>query len=322
MCKIYEKIIRCNILNLFENQIIKDQHGFVDGKSCFSNLLETVDSIIELLEAGCPVDIFYFDFCKAFDSVPHYRLLIKLENCGINGPLLDIVRDFLSGRTLRTSVRGCYSSTKNVISGVPQGSVLGPLLFVLFINDLPDGIKNISKLFADDLKLIAGARKGAEVREDISKLEHWESLWLLNFNPKKCKVMHLAFNNNPSHQYFLDGILLEDVESEKDLGLLVSENLSWDDNIRTCIKDANQCIGWIARNLLTRDHNIISKVYKTIIRPKLEYGVQLWNPAACHGNWSIILELEAIQRRFTRLANNVGLLPYSKRLELMNLTTL
>ena len=177
-------------------------------------------------------------------------------------------------------------------------------------------------LFADDLKLIADARKGTEVREDISKLEHWESLWLLNFNPKKCKVMHLAFNNNPSLQYFLDGILLEDVKSEKDLGLLVSENLSWDDNIRTCIKDANRCIGWISRNLLTRDYNIISKVYKTIIRPKLEYCVQLWNPAACHGNWSIILELESIQRRFTRLANNVGLLPYSKRLELMKLTTL
>jgi Ni,Fe-hydrogenase III small subunit len=89
----------------------------VDGKSCFSNLLETVDSIIELREAGCPVDIFYFDFCKFFDSVPHYRLLIKLENCGINGPLLYIVRDFLSGRILRISVTGCYSSTKNVISG-------------------------------------------------------------------------------------------------------------------------------------------------------------------------------------------------------------
>ena len=154
------------------------------------------------------------------------------------------------------------------------------------------------------MKLIAGARKGAEVREDISKLEHWESLWLLNFNPKKYKVMHLAFNNNPSHQYFLDGILLEDVKVEKDLGLLVSEHLSWDDNICTCIKDTNQCIGWISRNLLTntRDYNIISKVYKTIIRPKLEYCVQLWNPAACHGNWSIILELEAIQHRFTRLA--------------------
>ena len=103
---------------------------------------------------------------------------------------------------------------------------------------------------------------------------------------------------------------------------MVSENLSWDDNIRACIKDANQCIGWISRNLITRDYNIISKIYKTIIRPKLEYCVQLWNPAACHGNWSIILELESIQRRFTRLANNVGLLPYSKRLELMNLTTL
>ena len=133
--------------------------------------------------------------------------------------------------------------------------------------------------------------------------------------------MHLAFNNNPSLQYSLDGILVEDVKSEKDLGLLVSENLSWDDNIRTCIKDANQCIGWISRNLLTRDYNIISKVYKTIIRPKLEYCVQLQNPAMAIGQlfqnqspFSIYI--------FTRIANNVGLLPYSKWLKLMNLTTL
>ena len=98
--------------------------------------------------------------------------------------MLDIVRvrDFLTGRTLRTSVRGCYSTTRDVISGVPQGSVLGPLLFVLFINDLPDGIKNISKLFADDLKLIANAKNNIDVTEDLSKLEEWEALWLLNFN--------------------------------------------------------------------------------------------------------------------------------------------
>ena len=120
--------------------------------------------------------------------------------------------------------------------------------------------------------------------------------------------MHLAYNNNPIHKYFLDGVLLEEVKDEKDLG--------WDDNIRSCIKDANRCIAWVSRNLLNRDSYILARVYKTIIRPKLEYCVQLWNPAACQcGNWSVILELKSIQRRFTCLTNDIGLLPYSKRLE-------
>ena len=151
----------------------------MEGKSCFSNLLEAVDSVLEMLEAGYPVDIFYFDFWKAFDSVPHYRLLVKLEKYGIKGPVLNIIRDFLSSRSLRTSVRGCYSASIDVLSGVPQGSVLGPLLFVLFVNDLPDELKNATKLFADDLKLIVNASNKLKTNEDLSKLEKWESLWLI-----------------------------------------------------------------------------------------------------------------------------------------------
>ena len=322
LCKIYEKLIRRHVLKFVGEKITTDQHGFVDRKSCFSNLLETVDAIINLLESGCPVDLFYFDFCKAFDSVPHYRLLTKLENYGITGSTLAIIKDFLSGRSLRTCVRGNYSSLRDVLSGVPQGSVLGPLLFVLFVNDLPDCVRNITKLFADDLKLIVDASNEVSVKKDLASLEEWESLWLLKFNPKKCKVLHLNYNNNPNYAYELDGTVLESIETEKDLGVTVSNELGWNKNIQSCIKDANRMIGWITRNILNRDLNILTRIYKTIIRPKLEYCVQLWNPAACHGNWSTILELESIQRRFTRLANDIGLLPYSERLVKMNLTTL
>ena len=113
--------------------------------------------------------------------------------------ILNIIRDFLSSRSLRTSVRGCYSASRDVLSGVPQGSVLGPLLFVLFVNYLPDELKNATKLFADDLKLIVNASNKLKTNEDLSKLEKWESLWLIKFNPSKCKVMHLAYNNNPIH---------------------------------------------------------------------------------------------------------------------------
>ena len=149
-------------------------------------ILETVDTIVDLLEEGHPVDVFYFDFCKAFDSVPHYRLLTKLENYGITGPTLKIIENFLKDRTMRTVVRGNFSSLKKVLSGVPQGSVLGPLLFVLFINDIPGGLDNVSKLFADDLKLICNADRVNCIKSDLRYLEQWEQLWLLKFNASKC----------------------------------------------------------------------------------------------------------------------------------------
>ena len=141
------------------------------------------------------------------------------------------------------------------------------------INDLPGNIKNVTQLFADDFKLIANAKNKAEVTGDICALEKWELLWLLKFNPKKCKVMHPGYNDNPMNQYFLDGDLLEEVKSEKDLGLLMSGSLGWNDAIIASIKDTNRSIGWISRNLINRDHRILYRDYISIIRPRLEYCV-------------------------------------------------
>ena len=176
ICKVYEQLIRTQIVGFLEDKITDYQHGFVNGKSCLSNLLETFDSIFNILEEGAPVDILYFDFSKAFDRVPHYRLMSKLENIGIRGQVLDIIRDFLTNRTLKVSVNGECSEIKRVLSGVPQGSVFGPLLFVLFINDLPDNIKSNIKLFADDLKLIGNANCHEDILEDLKELEYWEQL--------------------------------------------------------------------------------------------------------------------------------------------------
>ena len=247
ICKVYEQLLRQHILKFVENDINLHQHGFVSKKSCFCNLLETIDTIIDMLERDAPVDIFYFDFCKAFDSVPHYRLLTKLENIGITGKTLEIIRDFLSGRTMTSVVRGAHSSPRPVLSGVPQGSVLGPLLFVLFINDLPDGLKNVAKLFADDLKLIANASNQEAINADLKLLERWESLWMLKFNASKCKVMHLKFNNNSNVSYSLDNTPLDIVNTEKDLGLITCDNLKWVEQIKASIKDANRLIAWITR---------------------------------------------------------------------------
>ena len=320
--KIYEKIIKSSIIHFIDNKVNKHQHGFIKGKFCLTNLLETMDCIIEIIDQGDPVHINYFDFKNAFDRVPHNRLLYKIKCLGIKGKVLDIIRDFLTGRSFRVCVGGEFSNLKDVLSGIPQGSVLGPLLFVLYINDLPDSIKSFAKLFADDLKMIAKASDKLQVDNDLKMLEIWESTWLLEFNVKKCKVLRTSFNNNPHNTYHLNGKVILTSDQEKDLGVLTTCSLLWNDQINSCVNKANQMICLIARNLISREKSLMLRIYKTLIRPNLEYCVQLWNPVHEHGNWSVILRIEGVQRRFTRMINGIGLLPYSERLEILGLTTL
>ena len=145
----------------------------------------------------------YFDFRKAFDTVPHHRLLVKLENIGITGETLEIIKDFLSDREMRVGVGDSFLEVLKIVSGVPQGSVLGPILFLLFVNDLPENIKSRILLFADDLKLIANAMNKGSIDEDLRSLERWEGLWQLRFNLDKCKVLHISANDNPRNTYLL-----------------------------------------------------------------------------------------------------------------------
>ena len=322
LCKVYEKVIRLSMVDFVESKINQHQHGFVKGKSCLTNLLETMDCVIDLIDEGFPVDILYFDFKKAFDRVPHNRLILKLKCLGIDGKVLNVIKDFLNGRTFRVSVEGNFSSLKDVLSGIPQGSVLGPLLFILFINDLPDCVRNTAKIFADDLKLIVNSSNKSVVDSDLKSLEDWEKMWLLEFNIDKCKVLHVELNSNQHLDYSLNNCILKKTGQEKDLGVLTSGTLLWNDQIESCISKANQMICWITRNLISREKLLMLRVYKTLIRPHLEYCVQLWNPAAEHGNWYLILRIEGVQRRFTRMIEEVGLLPYSERLQILGLTTL
>ena len=223
---------------------------------------------------------------------------------------------------MRVVVGGVESEIKYVKSGVPQGSVLGPLLFVLFINDLPEGVKSGLKLFADDLKLMANANIFTDIQEDIRLLEEWQNLWLLNFNPSKCKVLHINKNSNPLNRYYLDEVELKSVNTELDLGVLTSNSFTWNENINNAINKANSTIAWISRSIINRSEPVMMLIYKALIRPHIEYCVQVWNPVPQRGTWDTILAIENVQRRFTRLIDGIGLLPYRERLQKLKLTTL
>lgn len=204
--KIMEKIIREILLDhLLKNGIgTKCQHGFINGRSCLTNLLEALEDWTTYYDRGEPYDIIYLDFKKASDSVPHQRLLYKLERLGINGNIYNWIEAFLTEREQCVSVNGVKSKWVKVKSGVPQGSVLGPILFTIFVNDLPDSVESICKIFADDTKIYSRAAKEENtLHRDLTRLEAWSKTWKVEFNAEKCKVMHCGYGNTQTTEYWI-----------------------------------------------------------------------------------------------------------------------
>jgi hypothetical protein len=199
-CKVLEMLIRSNLEeNLYENGLInKKQHGFVRRKGCHTNLLETLDFLTRAVEEGHPVDMLFLDFLKAFDKVPHAMLLTKLRAYGINSTTLKWIQSFLAGRVQRVVLGEGKSDWIPVTSGVPQGSVLGPLLFVLYINDLADNLQGECKLYADDTKLFRRVKSQEDcksLQSDLDALHKWTIDWKLHLNLSKCKAMHIGRKN-------------------------------------------------------------------------------------------------------------------------------
>ena len=298
---------------LSDHQLLSDhQHGFCDKRSCVTNLLETFDDITSLVEEGIPIDELFMDFQKAFDKVSHERLLYKLDKIGIKTNLLLWLESFLCGRTQRVKVNGSYSSWTNVSSGVPQGSVLGPLLFVAYINDLPFLMNTNCKLFADDTKLygrVDTILNQEKLQQDLDTCWDWAKQWNMVFHPDKCKVIHFGSKNERSI-YNIGPNIITRVSDTKDLGIIVSEDLKWAKHISMCTKKANRMIGLIKHTFSFMDTDMFLVLYKSLIRPLLEYCPQLWNPHYAKD----ISMLEKVQRRATKIVPSLYDLPYDQRL--------
>ena len=322
-----EKLIREKILNhLIENKLISPhQHGFVPGRSCTTQLLESMDEWTEILEDNGSIDVIYTDFQKAFDSVPHKRLAQKLESCGIGGNVLAWVKDFLADRKQSVVINGKRSTEGNVTSGIPQGSVLGPLLFVIYINDLPRGLKTTAKMFADDTKVYVRSDEedGAKnLQEDIDALQEWSNKWLLKFHPDKCCVLKIGKGNENEYQMgdTRKGtrISLKETQGEKDLGVFIDNKLSFKDHTAQVTAKANRMVGLIRRSFDYLTEKMFTQLFKSMVRPLLEYGNNVWQPTLK----GLESDIEDVQRRATKTLSHLREKPYPERLRTLKLPCL
>ena len=321
-CKVLESIIRDQLMaHLEDRQLLsRHQHGFRPGRSCMSQLLEVMDDWTRNIERGDPIDAVYLDFRKAFDSVPHQRLLHKLESHGVTGKLKTWISSFLTDRRQQVVIRGCSSPWAPVTSGVPQGSVLGPTLFVIFINDLPDTVHSSIKIFADDTKIfntVSSSMGSDQIQRDLDAASAWSDLWQLSFNEAKCKVLHIG-SRNPRRPYTMRGIELESVPIEKDLGVHVDTDLKFRKQAASAAAKGNQMLALVRRSFGCIDRVTLPLLYKTLVRPHLEYGNLIWGP---HNRADQRL-IERVQRRATKLVPELKHLPYQERLTHLRLPSL
>ena len=329
VAKTLERIVNADILtHLCNNNILSpDQHGFLPGKSVETNLLETYSTITDHLEKGIPVDLILLDLAKAFDKVPHNRLRLKLSAAGTHSDVVDWVMDFLTGRSQQvrlftTNGDKVFSEPCDVVSGVPQGTVLGPTLFLIYINDMMNGTENNITLYADDSKLFGPANQQS-LQRDLHKIQMWAQDWLLEFNTSKCSVLHFG-SNNLRHQYSMSdpnslaSLVLKTSPEERDLGVLIDEQLKFHGHWQQAVSKANSSLGLLKRTITSRSRTVFLRLYKAIVRPVLDFGTCLTSPSY-KNDTSLI---EGVQRRATKCIAGLRDLPYNKRLERMQLPTL
>ena len=328
LCKMMEKIVRDHMIEHMQNNNLfsKHQYGFINKRSTTLQLLKVMDEWTKALDQGLAIDAVYMDFQKAFDTVPHGRLMIKLESYGFDNPVLGWIRSFLEHRSQSVVINNSASTSVPVRSGVPQGSVLGPLLFVVYINDLPENITSNIYLFADDTKIFQNIRSDEDrqsIQNDLIKLQNWSDTWLLTFHPDKCKYMTVGNNDSGQERYYLttregNRHHLQKVEQEKDIGVIIDSKLTFEAHINEKVNKANKMAGVIRRAFQFLTPKIFVPLYKSLVRCHLDYAASVWGPYRIKD----IEQIESVQRRATKYLPGFKDLPYEERLRKLNLPSL
>ena len=321
-CKVLESIIRDTLMTHLQTEgLLADaQHGFRPGRSCATQLLLAYEEWSGMIEKGEPVDVLYLDLAKAFNTVPTRKLLNKVKAHGIDGKILRWIEAFLVGRQQRVIVGGSHSGWGPLTSGVPQGSVLAPLLFLLYVNDLPDVLNSRIKIFADDSKLYRSVSVPADsfaMQVDLDAALQWADEWQLTFNANKCKVLHIG-RLNRHHVYTMKGTELEETAVERDLGIHMDAELKFRQQAAAAVSKASQVMAVIRRSFQLLDRTTLPMLFKTLVRPHLEYGNIVWGPF----NRTDQKRIERVQRRATKLVPELRNLPYQRRLQELHLPSL
>ena len=333
--KLFERIMRKHIVrHLKENDLIcKNQHGFQQGKSCLTQLLPHIDFILQNFLNNTDTDVIYLDFAKAFDKVDHVILLKKLYAHGIRGKVLMWLHSYLTNRWQTVVINGEHSKPAKVISGVPQGTVLGPILFIIYLNDLESCIKNsVASSFADDTRLkksINSTNDTKLLQEDLTHAVEWSDkanmklhqskFELLCHNTDNCKlVQELPFSQELSEYITSDGSSISPSEAVRDLGITITPDAGWSLHISKIVDDARRMSAWVLSVFIDRSAEILVPLFKSLVRSKTEYCCPLWHPSKMED----IMKLEAVQRAFTSKIREVQQFSYWDRLKCLNLMSL
>ncbi len=325
-CKVMETIIKKHLVrHLISNDLISHhQHGFVPGKNTSTQLLECFNAWTKLSDATLPFDIVYIDFKKAFDKVSHEHLIKKLYNCGLDVSIIMWIKAFLRGRSQCVKINNCISKPCVVLSGVPQGSVLGPVLFLIFINDLPLSVHDCCiKLFADDIKIWRIIRTLYDkdmLQKCLNSIVEWSVKWELPISVEKSMLMHVGFRN-PKFDFIMNNISLPVVDKVCDLGVYYDCHLSFSDHYVQLASKSMQRVKLILKCFSCNDIDALMTAFNVYVRPIMEYACIVWNPQYV----GYISMLEKVQKYFTRclfLKCNLIKCCYSDRLRLLNCDSL
>ena len=314
--------------HLSNQQVLTDsQWGFRSGRSTVTALLSVTQEWLSALERGQEIGAVFFDYRKAFDSVPHRPLLEKLENIGFNNHILRWITDYLTSHSQTVVVNGESSQPAPVLSGVPQGSVLGPLLFLIYINDLDINIEDGAEitLYADDVllfRIINSPEDFVALQEDIDKIGSWSRANFLTLNRTKCKYMIVSRKTNlstPSSPLLLEGHPLDQVEMFQYLGVLLSHDLTWGEHVQSTCKKARKILGLLYRRFYNNaPGNSLLQLYLSLVRPHLDYASAVWSPYLIKDKAA----LESVQKFACHMATTSWDSSYQDLLDLVDLPTL